>query len=518
MNQNTPKYMKTFPLSLLFLLMSVSLWGQQALLPMQPVIWLRADQCGDSAGVWKDISGNGYDAVYSDTIPPDTSLFNFHKAFMLNITQPGFKIPYIPDPNSKLTLITVYRSMDSTLEQGIWNIRLDSVHTAGLTTQNLKSFARQVPFAQVTSTVPVINALFQTWLNRKADTTNSFMLLGANDTIGFNGKLAEFMLFDHRLPDKENAKVHTLLALRYGITLYDIPFTAGHDSILWSWDTDAAYHHEVAGIGSDTLLGISQKQSAGDGGQADLGIAAGALYPTHALNQASMPQGCFLVWGHNGGLPAPEVPDTLQNATPFIPGLMQRKWLIRATGFGAATISTQVVYRPQPGDTLPVTALVIDRLSTGAFHPDSVEYRYPDSIDASGAVYFTNAFWDTDHSGSDGFSFIRQWQQQFAPKTTNLVIRSDASSGDLAETDPGNLIHCSLFPNPTPNHYNLHIDLPEIGQAVVTLTDPAGKLVLKRELSGMSRYSMEGYLRQKGVYMVVIQYLNQITTYKLLVY
>ncbi len=497
-----------------------SAFSQSLVTETKPTIWLRAAECGSTPGIWTDLSGHGHHAQLLDSVPPDTVLFNYNPAFLLDLSKPGFRIPYLPDPNGKYTFITVYRSLDTATEQGIWNIRLDSVQSAGLTTQNLKSFSQVVPFAANTSTTPVINVLFQSWLNRKADSANCFLLLGANDTIGFSGRLAEFLLFDKRLPNNANAKIHTALALRYGITLYDMPYMAGNDSILWSWDTDAAYHHEVAGIGSDTLLGICQKQSAGHGGDAHVAIASGTLYSAHESNTATMPQGCYLVWGHNDQVTSPAIPDTLPGATPSIPGRMQRAWMMRATGYGVSAMATQVVYRPQPADTLPETALVIDRQARGIFHPDSVELYYPDSVDASGNVYFNTILWDTDLSGSDDFTFRFLWQpQQSAAKKTNITLTpgNDLSTEKLAAANECP-IQCRLYPNPTPNHYHLVIELPEAADALVTLADPAGKQIAEYPLSGSDRYTIEGSLQLKGVYLVTVYYLGKAVGYRLLVY
>lgn len=505
---------------LLLALIPCSLQAQVWQQGFEPTIWLRAAECGSQPAAWADLSGHGHHAQLLDSVPPDTVLFNYHPAFLLDLSKPGFRIPYLPDPNGKYTFITVYRSLDSAVEQGIWNIRLDSVQSAGLTTQNLKSFSRIVPFAPITSTTPVINALFQSWLNRKADTTNCFLLLGANDTIGFTGKLAEFLLFSKRLPDKVNAKVHTALALRYGITLYDIPYLAGNDSTLWRWDTDAVYHHEVAGIGSDTLLGICQKQSAGHGGDAHVAIAAGALLPAHALNTATLPQGCYLLWGHDDNPNTPALPDTLPGAIPSIPGRMQRTWLARATGNGISALATQVVYRPQPADTLPVTALVIDRQAQGIFHPDSVELYYPDSVDASGNVYFNTIFWDTDLSGADRFTFLFPWQpqQQAAKKTSITLTPGSNMPADKSAAPAESPIQCRLYPNPTPNHYHLVLELPQTADALVTLADPTGKLVAEYRLSGSNRYTIEGALQNKGVYLVTVHHQGKAVGYRLLVY
>jgi len=512
--------MKTTHWLLLLALIPCSLQAQVWQQGFEPAIWLRAADCGSQPAVWSDLSGQGHHALLLDSVPPDTVQFNYHPAFLLDLSRPGFKIPYLPNPNGKYTYITVYRSADSATEQGIWNIRLDSVQTAGLTTQNLKSFSRKVPFAPVTSTTPVINALFQSWLNRQADTANCFLLVGANDTLGFTGKLAEFLLFDKRLTDKVNARVHTVLALRYGITLYEMPYVAGNDTIIWSWDTEAEYHYEVAGIGSDTLLGICQKQSAGDGGDAAVAIAAGILHPAHNLNPATMPQGCFLVWGHNHKALAPIIPDTLPGAAPFIPGCMQRVWLVRATGNGAAALPTQVVYRPQPTDTLPVTTLVIDRQALGIFHPDSVEFFYPDSVDAAGNVYFNAILWDTDLSGSDAFTFLFPWQQQQSTaKKTNLTLTSGhdtPAEGLTAENESP--IQCRLYPNPTPNHYHLVIELPETADARVTLADATGKQMAEYRLSGSNRYTIEGSLQNKGLYLVTVYHKGKVDGYRLLVY
>ena len=98
---------------LMILLWPVLAVAQTPVMEREPVIWLSADRCGDSAGVWLDLSGNGYHGVFQSQKLPDTVLFNYNRAFLLDISEPGFTIGYNPGSKATITVFTVYQSADT---------------------------------------------------------------------------------------------------------------------------------------------------------------------------------------------------------------------------------------------------------------------------------------------------------------------------------------------------------------------------------------------------------------------
>lgn len=511
MNHNTPMHMKTFPLSLLFLLISVSLWGQQALLPLQPVIWLSADRCGQSAGIWQDLSGNGYHAAFQNSQMPDTVLFNFNRAFDLDISSPGFRIDYRPGGTATITVLTVYRSADTATEQAVWNLKLDTVKAAALTTHEMVTVSQRITYSSSTTNLPVLNSMLQNWRNRTIDTTGSFLVLTGGDTLGFRGKLAEFIVFDHSLTRPQFQAIHTYLGLKYGISLRTINYVNGLNEVVWSTKANQQYSHDIAGIACDTVLGLLQKQGAGNGGEAPVIIAATTLAASSPENTAAVQHGDFLIWGDNGLPLEPITPDTLASTQTTVAHLLHRTWLMQVSGTTANQISTQVVYGGVVCDSCMVMALVVDSSGSGTFHPDSVIIHYPDSIDQQGRVYFSNVLWDADQSGQDRFTF-----QVMKPATMFKISHQGAQNDDTDDSPNDQGMQCALFPNPTPDHYSLVIVLPGEEPLEITLLDPAGRVVEQKVLPAARLHHYEGRVELPGLYLIRIKTSAEERTLKLL--
>lgn len=511
MNQNTPKYMKTFPLSLLLLLVSVSVWGQQVAHPLQPVIWLRADRCGDSAGVWKDISGNGYDAVFQNSQLPDTVLFNFNRAFDLDISSPGFRIDYQPEGTATITVLTVYRCADTATEQAVWNLKLDTMRAAALTTREMVTVSQRITYSSSTTNLPVLNSMLQNWRNRTIDTTGSFLLLTGGDTLGFRGKLAEFIVFNHALTRPQFQAIHTYLGLKYGISLRTINYVNGSNEVVWSTKDNQQYAHDIAGIARDTVLGLLQKQGAGNGGESPVTIAAGTLAASSPENTAAVQHGDFLIWGDNGLPLEPVAPDTLASTQTTVAHLLHRTWLMQVSGSTANHIATQVVYGGEVCDSCMVMALVVDPSGSGTFHPDSVMIHYPDSIDPQGRVYFSNILWDADQSGQDRFTF-----QIMKPATLFKISQQGVLPDDTDDSPNDQGMQCALFPNPTPDRYSLVIVLTDEEPLEITLLDPAGRVVVQTMLPAARLHHYEGRVDRPGIYLIRIKTTREERTLKLL--
>jgi hypothetical protein len=505
--------MKSLIRILSFVLICFSLPAQQPGAFPNPLIWLSADRCGQTAGVWQDLSGNGYHANFLNAQLPDTVLFNFNRAFDLDISSPGFMIDYRPEGTATITVLTVYRSADTASEQAIWNLKLDTIRAAALTTREMVTVSQRITYNSSTTNLPVLNSMFQNWRNRTIDTTTSRLVLLGGDTMGFRGKLAEFIVFDHALTRPQFQAIHTYLGLKYGISLRTINYVNGGGEVVWSTKANQQYAHDIAGIACDTVLGLLQKQGAGNGGDAPVTIAAATLAASSPENTATLHHGDFLIWGDNGLPMEPAFPDTLTLIQTSVDHLLHRTWLMQATGSTPHQLPTQVVFAGVVCDSCLVTALVIDPSSGGTFHPDSVMIHYPDSIDLSGRYYFSNIFWDVDHSGTDKFTF-----QVIKPVTMYKISQKSFYSDDSAtspDTFPADM-QCALFPNPTPDRFSLVIALPMEEPLVVTILDPTGRLVSQTTLPASRLHHFDGGVDLPGLYLIHVSTHTRERTLKLM--
>ncbi|NQX46033.1 FIVAR domain-containing protein [Paenibacillus tritici] len=115
---------------------------------------------------------------------------------------------------------------------------------------------------------------------------------------GLNAEVAEIILYD-TITSADAAKIETYLAVKYGITLnHDYVGTDG--TLLWSKTANAAYHHNVAGLGKDNLEELDQKQSRSINKDTQVAIGLAGLAEANSGNTAVLANGQYLIWGDNG--------------------------------------------------------------------------------------------------------------------------------------------------------------------------------------------------------------------------
>jgi hypothetical protein len=81
---------------------------------------------------------------------------------------------------------------------------------------------------------------------------------------GLDGQVAEVILYNRKLNLAERQQVNSYLALKYGITLtgtQGISYTASDGTVVWDADANAAYHHDITGIGIDSGSALTQSIS-----------------------------------------------------------------------------------------------------------------------------------------------------------------------------------------------------------------------------------------------------------------
>lgn len=140
--------------------------------------------------------------------------------------------------------------------------------------------------------------------------------IGADGTTGDNpnGDIAEVIVYHQPaggdMTNANLAKIHSYLAIKYGITLDQstpqnyINSSAG---IVRDATANAGYQSNIAGIARDDQGGLYQKQSTSVNPGAQVVIGTTGLSSTNASNTAGLSNGQFLIWGDNGLAKAPTV-------------------------------------------------------------------------------------------------------------------------------------------------------------------------------------------------------------------
>jgi hypothetical protein len=357
--------------------------------------------------------------------------------------------------------------------------------------------------------MPALNMLLYSWTDQEIDSAQSNLKVVGSELLGFDGKIAEIMFYDSAMSFTEITKVHTYLAIKYGIGMEGMDYMNSAGDILWSYEDNIDYGYNIAGLGKDSLIDINQKQSAALGGEAILTISSGALADWNSNNPNELQEMDYLIWGDNGDTIINFNADTLTQG--IVLGLSAQQWLMMTSGITVNSISTNIrLYAPDILDSAMIN-LVINPESDFTF-PDSTSLIIQsDSTDTLGYIYFYNVLWDTDFSGSDAFTFQFENIMDFQDRNQISGNNPQSSNSSNASTNLPNsneeavISSIEVFPNPSHGEYKVDISLNEISDVKLTIQDESGKIIQSRKYNGANRYSEEGYIDGKGCYLILVE-------------
>lgn len=125
-------------------------------------------------------------------------------------------------------------------------------------------------------------------------------------TSAYNGYLHEFIFFNIDLTPNQMTRVHSYLAVKYGVTLSNVgggangDYLATNSTIIWDASVGPGYHKDVIGIGRDDAEGLIQRQSHTFDDSCRIYI--GTLSLNNESNAASFANNAsYVMMGHNGG-------------------------------------------------------------------------------------------------------------------------------------------------------------------------------------------------------------------------
>lgn len=237
-------------------------------------------------------------------------------------------------------------------------------------------------------------------------------LIGASFANGaLNGDLPELIVYSRGLTAGEVNRVESYLALKYGVTLGDairpIDYTASDSTILWT--RDAAYQHDIAGIGRDDMSTLNQKQAKSVNSDDLVSIGLGTIAASNANNPNNFTEDrAFLLWGNDNGSTdvTTAIPDVARSFR------MGRIWKTQETGLGGNPVGAVLVQIPT--NSLPLSQGEVGYLirsddalfdSSDAFIPMLVNgSAYEASVDFLSGQFFT--FARTNDTDVDGIGDI----------------------------------------------------------------------------------------------------------------
>lgn len=345
-------------------------------------LWLRADAgvtvSGSEVTAWADQSGNGNDASPVTTGPTRlTSQFNTNPAFDFS-TQTltgtaGFNTQdyfIVLDPDNSLTSASddeMPLGFDTGSSAGLAFGAHDGTLTNEVITHSTSGgYASGQEDAGVTySDLIIINArnnsgatdqdLYVNGTILTVNTNGTFANFSGNYSIGnninrddaFDGKITEVLSFSSRQTDADRRDIETYLAIKYGITI-DISseaYTVGGSAVY----NLTSYSNDIAGIGTDNGVGLSQTTSTS--------INTDAIVTMSSASAQS--DGDFLVWGNDDG-----VTTSTTTGVPIgtgITDMVTRMWGVDETGDpGTVTVAFDLTGLGYGGNTISDFSLIVD--------------------------------------------------------------------------------------------------------------------------------------------------------------
>lgn len=495
LNLKSPQ--KAIIIFFLAFLISFSAIGQKTNF-LSSYIWLRADKYNKNLPYWGDISGNKRDAIPDTGYVPDAdSLINFNKAIFFDGVDDKFRIPFPVSKSPQITVATVYRSEDDPNEKGIWNVRINNDQDINMTDRCITGPQSIVRYSGGVIPFPVVSAVAQLWSSSTASAAPAITLGQANiassGPLTFKGVIAEYIVFDRLLAGIERQMLQSYLGIRYGATMQYMDYITSRGAVIWNYNANKEYSASVAGIGRDDNFYLNQKQSGVTDGSDFLFIAAGKAAASNDRNNYALKDGEFLVWGNNGKQLKPELNG--DSATRF--PLIERKWIMEATGSNANTIPTEIVLNTSyPIRPMKQCYLVIDRSAKGDFSSASTEYIAADSVE-KGKAFFKNIKWDTDKSGTDLFTF-----------SFGDIVAADGAFAAARFDDsrlPNISYNYSLYPNPSKGDYTIKLTFNGQSDVSIKVLDGRGSLISEHNGKGSLEYIFKGHVQMPGLYVVEIR-------------
>jgi hypothetical protein len=350
------------------------------------------------------------ETIWHDSKQEDSlRLLNFHKVKTFDQEKISIKTPYKVKEFSQLTVIVVYHSPDTLKEHGIWSVHTNKGQISGLTDRRLLRQKSEYVYPVKRRGQPLINISMQSFSRNRQKTDSIYFILGETklpDTslCYYSGDIAEYLIFDHFFKRSEALKIETYLAIKYGITLIASDYVSSFDNIIWNYKENQVYSNGIGGIGKDSISGLNQRQGSSSEEEILLSIGVGSFMQLNDDNLSVIPEGNYLLWGHNEGIVGNENESVCEVEYP----LWDRKWLLQAnySDTNSRFETTVRVRLPEEyRDTTRINCLVIDRKGNGDFTPSTIEYIPQSYFDEEGNVYFHKVVWDKDGSGKDIFSF-----------------------------------------------------------------------------------------------------------------
>ena len=480
--------------------------------------------CVFSQGISGRFGSNFWYDSGAEIVSDSSAGLNFHLVRSFGDSVSPIKFFHDVGLTSRLSVIVVFHSSDTLAERGLWGVFRDGKQFTGLTDNRLRRPHSEYFYPVKRRGIPLINTSMQAFSKVRGGADSSYFVLGAaylpDSTLSsFSGEIAECLVFDRFLQKREALQIETYLAIKYGITLIASDYISSSEMVLWHYESNSLYSNGIAGIGKDSIFGLEQKQGSSSEEPDLLTMNVGDFFLLNSDNPYLLDNEDFILWGHDdGGLVFESAffDDSLM--------LLSRKWLVQRTNSSNNLFPTDVKFSlpAQYKDSVQTFSLAIDRSGTGDFSSSEIAYFTQDSIDTAGFVYFRDIVWDLDGNGKDVFTFSYRtdFEEETDRSDTLLSKKSQKSGSDedflevVSSMETGQPSY-RLYPNPTTGSYRLEADFPQATSVVLRICTINGHQLSVKQDAGKTHYAFDGYIDGQGSYVLEIESVFGLQTFKL---
>lgn len=342
----------------------------------------------------------------------EIAYINGNPALKLDVGRVPLNLPMNTTVLDQSTIISLYQVQDTFLEQVIWRIKSVGSTDLVLSTSRLGDVSRGRYFDSPTKngSYPMLHTYFQHDRSKGVKTNGQWHIGHVGDQQNlplspFKGALAELLVFDRVLSAEELSKVHSQLAIQYGISLPSADYLNASGEKVWEFKDNQSFPYRITGLMYDPLSGLHQRRSSTEMSANKLiELSAGTWTSTNAENKAQLPAGAALVWGDNGERLRFKIADEESGR----PTMLERKWLMDV-GAGGEAVATAVRLHTRNLERLVQAGqeiwLAVDASGAGEFAYSDTKYYAVEQRDGE-VLTFEDIRWDEDQSGKDVFTFV----------------------------------------------------------------------------------------------------------------
>ena len=338
-----------------------------------------------------------------------------------------------------------------------------------------------------------------------------------NNPNGEKTQLIEFIYYPRMLNSYEQNKVETYLSIKYGISLLDNkPYVVGKNKKIWNKDSSNVYQNRITGLGRLDESKLYQKQSLNNLGK-DVVMGLTQVDTLNMLNNNSIANGCFLLWGDDGE--NFQMSDA-QGSTAI--KVLKRKWRVQLTSTDSLyadslynenykiKIKDNNIGSYLPSDSETKFVWLAIQNDEGFFNISTSRFLKSSGLEDD-YWNFENVNWDMDKSGADLFTVVVATDSEIQSIINAQIAQQTARIVANVKNDPVLSNNLEIFPNPIKpgEEFTINVNFDESTPAILKIDNLVGQQLHIEDLGEISKTTFKYRIYKEGIYLISVITPNQ---------